>query len=354
MENISPELVEDQDEIIESSEPVAQPSIRESLASALEESKAKIEKPETNTVEVKTDKSQKTGRERDESGKFSKEQKAKSVSADKNIVEKTTFAMPKSFNQGLAAEWSKLPGPIQEQLAKREDDYHKELTKHDEERVFGREVRQLANPYLPVIAAEGGDIKVAFQQFLNTAYKLRTSTPQIKGQLLLQLAQEFGADLRGASQTQSQTNPQLQGLQQQVESLKKVIENEQALKKQQEDSAIQSQISSFAADPKNIHFEAVKAHMASLLKSGLAKDLQDAYDQAVYANPHTRSTLLAAQTGVVNEQRVANQKAKAEAARRAGSSIKGSPGIAATKNGRIIQPDLRSELKAQFAAFREG
>jgi len=146
----------------------------------------------------------------------------------------------------------------------------------------------------------------------------------------------------------------LKWLQQQVQSLQQTIQQQTELKKQQEDEAIQSQIKTFSADPKNIHFEAVKAEMAALLKSGIAKDLADAYDRAVYANPHTRSTLLQAQTQSAEEKQVADKKAKADAAKKAGSSIKGAPGMAALKNGQIVQKDLRSELRAQFAAHRDG
>jgi len=322
---------------------VAEPvSIRENLATALETVKAK-----------QAEETPKTGRERDEAGKFTKEPKEKkTVSRETPEVTLPEIKMPKSFPADKAKDFAALPRPIQELLAKREDDYHKELTKHDEERNFGRQVQALANPYLPLIKAEGGEIVKAFEQYLNTAYVLRTKSPQEKGQLILKLAQEYGADLRGASQTQPQAHPALQQMQQEIAALKGQIEQEKAFKKQQEDSAIKSQIDAFAANPKNVHFEAVKAHMAALLRGGAAKDLEDAYDQAVHANPHTRSTLL--QQTNVDEQRVAEKKAKAEAAKRAGSSLRGAPGIAATKNGRIVQPDLRSELKAQFAAFRDG
>jgi len=127
------------------------------------------------------------------------------------------------------------------------------------------------------------------------------------------------------------------------------MEQEAALKKQQEDNEIQGQIKTFAADPKNVHFETVKAHMAALLKGGIAKDLQDAYDQAVYANPQTRSSLLEAKTVSDNEKRVAEQKARAEAAKRAGSSLRGAPGIMASKDGKVNGLDLRSTIRAAIA-----
>lgn len=352
----SVEQVQDQDEVIENlgiAEAVEKPSepvsIRDSLASALEESKARTQET--------TEKPVKTGRERDEAGKFAKQEKEAPKTAQKTkavtqpeVANQPEIKMPKSFPATHAKDFAALSRPMQELLAKREDDYHKELTKHDEERNFGRQVQGLASPYLPLIKAEGGEVVKAFEQYLNTAYILRTKSPQEKGQLILKLAQEYGADLRGASQAQPQANPVLQQMQQEIAALKGQLQQETTFKKQQEESALKSQIDMFAADPKNIHFEAVKAHMAALLRGGMAKDLQDAYDQAVYANPQTRSTLL--EQINAPEQRVAEKKAKAEAAKRAGSSIRGAPGMGAVKNGRIVQPDLRTAISSAFAEHR--
>lgn len=345
------ETVNEQDEALEHLEQkaVAQPSLRESLADAVEQSKAKEDV-------VKETKS-KIERTRNEDGKFIKE--AKKVShetAVSEIKEPAPISMPKSFKPEMAKDFATLPRHIQEIVAKREEDFHKELTKHDEERVFGRQINQIVTPYMAQIRAEGADAPKAIAELLNTAHLLRTGTPQQKGELLWRTAQTFGADMRQGlqQQAQNQVNPQLQGLQQTVDGLKQQIERDAVFKKQQEDDALQSQINTFAADPKNVHFEAVKAHMATLLRGGVAKDLQDAYDQAVYANPQTRSTLLMAQNTEAEEKRVADKKAKAEAAKRAGSSIKGAPGIAALKNGKITQPDLRSEIRAAMSAYAEG
>jgi hypothetical protein len=342
-ENIAPEVEE-------RSEP---PSIRDSLASALEESKAK----QVEGGDVKIDKT------RDEAGKFIKEdkvvkfnktQKSSQNNVPRGAIEGELESVPQGLSAIVKSKWAQLPTEVRQEFVKREADFHKELTKHDEERIDGRFFRETTAPYLPVIKAEGGDIKTAFQNFLNTAYVLRTKSPQEKGQLLLKLAKEFGADLRGASQPQSNGDPRYNQLTHEVQTLKSTLNQQIAAQKQQEDKAIHSTIDAFAADPKNIHFETVKPHMAALLRGGMAKDMQDAYDQAVYANPQTRSTLLQQQNAESDEKRLAEKKAKAEQARRAGSSLRGAPGIAATKNGRIVQPDLRSELKAQFAAYREA
>jgi len=267
-------------------------------------------------------------------------------------VKEELIPAPQAYSGPVKAKWAELPKDIQQELSKREADFHKELTKHDEERNFGRQIERVVTPYMAQIRAEGATAPQAIESLLNMAHLLRVGTPQQKSDLLLRTAQQWGVDLRQAlqvQQTQPQLPPQFQNALGEIQGLKAKLEQQEALKKQQEDAEIQSQIKTFSADPKNVHFEAVKAHMASLLSSGLAKDLQDAYDQAVYANPHTRSSLLEAAKATQDEQRVANTKAKAEAAKKAGSSLKGAPGMAATKNGKINGLDLRSTIKAAFA-----
>ena len=337
------EEIEEKEVVTEAPVEAEKLSIRDELTNAIEstkEPKETLEKPDKE-AKVKAEKP------RAEDGKFTK-----GVSQETKVEVLPEIKMPKSFPADKAKDFAALPRPIQELLAKREDDTHKELTKHDEERVFARQIREMATPYLPVIRAEGGDIQKAFSSFLNTAYTLRTASPQAKGQLLLQLANEFGADLRGASQAQPQVNPALQSIQQELAALKGQMQRDVELKKQQEDEALQSQIDAFSSDPEHIHFETVRADMAALLKGGVAKDLKDAYDRAVYANPQTRSTLLQQQVLSAEEQRVADKKAKAEAAKKAGSSIKGAPGMGAVKNGKIIQPDLRLAIRTAMAEHR--
>lgn len=259
---------------------------------------------------------------------------------------------PQSYSSFVKAKWAELPKEIQQELSKRENDYHKELTKHDEERNFGRQMKDVVTPYVAQIRAEGAEPAQAVASLLNMAHVLRVGSPQQKSDLLIRTAQTFGVDLRQALQVQQmqpQLPPQVQQAMQEVQSLKLQLQQQEASKKQQEDNEIQGQIKAFAADSKNIHFDAVKPHMAALLKSGVAKDLQDAYDQAVYANPQTRSSLLEAKQAESNEKRVAEQKARAEAAKRAGSSLRGAPGIMASKDGKVNGLDLRQTIRAAIA-----
>lgn len=316
----------------------AVPSIREGLTAALEESKTKkaIEGEKTpNAPKEKLIKAE-TG-------------KKQSVSNEVKVIDEVKA--PSSFTGAVKTKWAQLPPDIQQELIKRDQDFHKKLTGQDEHRDFGKKVNEIITPYMATIRAEGADAPQAIASLLNMAHVLRAGTPQQKSDLLLRTAQHYGVDLRQATQqAQNPVHPALQQIMQEQHNLKAQLEHERALKKQQEDAGIQEQIKTFAAEPGREHFEIVKAHMASLLQSGLARDLPDAYDQAVYANPQTRSTLLQSQDV---EKRLANEKkAKAEAAKKAGSSVKGGPGPSALKNGNINQPDLRKALLSAWAEHR--
>lgn len=341
------EVVAPEIEIGQSEEPV---SLRDQIVAARDKA---VEPKEDAPIEEKKLKA------RAEDGKFTKEPKIKTVKSTEQQIEPvkdltTKIDAPQSYSATVKAKWKELPSDIQQELAKREQDVHKELTKHDEERVFGRQIRSVVAPYEAMIRAEGGTPDKAVAELLNTAYLLRTVSPQQKGQLIWQVARQFGADMSNTQQTQAAVDPRLQQMQQELQQMKGTIQQQQTLKEQQEQANITGEINVFAAKPENVHFEAVKAHMAALLQNGLAKDLQDAYDQAVYARPDIRSTLLEKQSADLAAKRIAETKAKAEAAKRAGSSVKGSPGMVASKNGAIVHSNLRDELTANLRAHLDG
>jgi hypothetical protein len=269
------------DDLIET----AEPSLRDQLESAVKEVSEKPETAEAKAEPAKSDKS------RDDSGKFAKkDEKAPATTSNAvaaNEPVKSVITPPNTWTAAAKAKWADLPAEIQAEVAKRESEVEKGFTKLDEERSVGKTFKEVISPYLPMIQAEGGTPITAIQSLLNTAYQLRQGTPQTKGMLLLQLAQQYGADL-SVSQNQPQVDPRLQAIQQELAQLKNARQQELSAKEQQEQGALRTQIDTFAADPKNVHFETVKADMAALLQGGGAKDLQEAYDKAVWAHPDIR------------------------------------------------------------------
>jgi hypothetical protein len=96
----------------------------------------------------------------------------------------------------------------------------------------------------------------------------------------------------------------------------------QAQAEQQQNQQLESTISQFAADPKRPFFNDVRFHMGQLIQAGAAKSLEEAYEQATWANPAIRAHLLETQREATEKANAA-QVQKAKLATRA--SVNGSP-----------------------------
>jgi hypothetical protein len=80
--------------------------------------------------------------------------------------------------------------------------------------------------------------------------------------------------------------------------------------------------------------------MAGLMQSGAAKDLQEAYDRACWADPTVRAALILAD----NTRRAAEQAKN----RNALAAVSGAPGAVASVAG-VDPANLRQLLETQFA-----
>ena len=260
---------------------------------------------------------------------------------------------PISLKGEEKAKWSELPKWAQETIIRRESEAEKKITAMDEERHFGKKIKEVVTPYTPLFAMSNTTPEQGIREMLNYAQILQTGTPQSKGLLLHQLAQRWGADMRFTPEAATQPQNQLSVLQQELQRTKEELARlPQTLKQQQSEAEIKTIIENFANDPKNIHYEKVKPAMAALLQGGIAQDMQDAYDKACFADPDIRSSILADQQKASEEKRKSELKAKADAARKAASSVTGSPGIKMSPNSNP-KASLREELVANYRRATE-
>lgn len=267
-------------------------------------------------------------------------------------TQKPTLA-PHMWSAAAQAEFANASPVIKAEIARREADIHKEFTKQDGERQLGRQFRQIAEPYAAMIQAEGGNPVNAFKGYLETTRILRQGDPATKVQLVKQLCQQFGVNLEAVTNPDApKIDPMVQNLHNELQQLKAERQQLAYQAQNQEQSKLQSQIEAFGADPANVHFEAVKPAMAALLSGGQAATLQEAYDQALWVRPDIRSGLLDQQIAAREAKRVADAKAKADAARRASGSVIGSPGLGASIDPQAGKRTLREELEANMASSR--
>lgn len=276
-----------------------------------------------------------------------KEEPAKEVSEPVVEVETTKLDAPVALSGAIKAKWNELPADVQAEWKKREDDIHRMMTAKEGELNLGRSIKEIATPYEAIIRSEGGTVEGAFKDLMNTAYVLRTGSPQQKANLILQTAQQYGVDLRSYIGGQQQANP-LSAIQQELQQLREQANPariKSQLQEEMESVRVSGEIQAFAANPQNVHFEAVKSTMGSLISSGRAKDLQSAYDMAIWSDPSIRSELLKAQTA----QETAKKKAEMEAKKKASASVSGSPGLA-SPNSSAPQKSIEDELRDQMRA----
>lgn len=337
--------------------PTEEQSLREGLEAAFE---AHAEQ-ETGTgsaaatavTETKTEPQQKPAHEvRDEAGKFVAKPAVAGAAAPPAAG--ATRKPPEFWPQARKDKFNSLAPDVQEMMLDRESEVEKGFTKMDEDRNFGKTLKEVITPYMATIQAEGGTPQGAVKDLLNTAYVLRTGSPQQKAAIVQQVIKQYGINpqLLGISQTQEQASG-AQGQQQHAaiphvnpEEIKRSIMNE--LQTQQMNDRISQELKAFTEDTKNVHFSnsAVKDYMSSLLGAGKANNFQDAYDQAVWLVPEIRSALIAAQTQPQQAQRTQEIAAK----KKAGSSVSGSPGIVVPNSGNPNR-SLREELEANMAAL---
>ena len=279
-----------------------------------------------------------------------------------NPVQVAPIKAPEGWKTELKVKFGELPPDVQAEVARREADFHKALTKQDEERLLGRKVNEMATPYLPTIRAEGATVEKAFQDYLQTAHVLRSGNDMQKAQSVAAVIRQFNVNpnallsiLQGGNvQTgqpvqQAQFNPAIESLQQRIDRMEQERQAEIQQRQLQEEHSLNSQIEEFSSKPGHEHFDHVKVRMGVLLENGLANDLEDAYQQAVYADPEIRSGLLAAQTAAASGQRLTELNAKTERARSAAVSVVGGPGSSRPLNGTgsvgSIEDDLRAAMR---------
>jgi len=273
---------------------------------------------------------------------------------------------PSTWTPEAKAAYQALPPVVRREIKKREADFQRGINQYKELAQHGDVMQRAIQPYMPMIQSEGGDPVKSVSQLLNTAYRLRTGSPAERGQMVMAIAQQFGADLspwmQGQPQGEQSTIDQRaiqayvqQLVAQQTAPLQQYQQSMLTAKQQQEQAAAaqtQQQIEQFRTavnaqgQPEHVYFDNVRPLMASLIESGSANTLDDAYAMACRAHPEVAKAVAAEQQQRAEAQRLAEAKKKAEGARRAATAnVTGQGGVGVADTSKS---SLRDELTAQF------
>ena len=254
---------------------------------------------------------------------------------------------PQSWKPDAKNSWATLPPNVKAEITRRENDFHKMLTTNEGELRLGKEMKDVIEPYMPSIRQSGVEPKTLINDLLGTVNVLKNGSEDQKIQVIRNIIEGYGVDINKVMSFQE--NP-MALIQRELESIRQQANPQviiQQLQDKHEYDNIQSEVRAFAANPANTHYEPVKAAMAPLLASGQAKDMQEAYDMACWANPTIRSTLMNATK--VDES--AKRKAEIASKKNAAASVTGSPS-AISGNSTPPERSLRDELRANLASVQ--
>ena len=312
------------------------------LRSSLESAFAEAAEPETVEAPIEE------GRSRDDSGRFAaKEAPAEvpeplpdTLPAVAEVPEVPAKRAPSSWKKETQAEWDKLPGHVQDDVLRRESDFHKGIEGYKQSAQRAQAYDNAIAPYQQTLQNLGVSPEAAIGELFKADHLLRNSAPHEKAAYFAQLARDYGVSLENI-QNPPQVDPAYQQVLNELNTLKRNEFQREQQRTQAETATLNSTIAKFSEGKE--HFDVVREDMAALLQAGRAPDLEAAYDMAIWARPDLRSGLLQQQTRAVEEKaRAAMQQRKAQSA---AVSVRGSSPVSGTASH---PTDIRAALVAAF------
>lgn len=295
-------------EVVEDAPKSMDDTIRETLRSLTEKCEGLTDESEP----------EKPAKVRDEAGKFASDKPVIAESKETPVDvpkpdQEPEYTAPNTWKKGAAEKLRSADPEIRAEVERREADFHKGIEGYRQKAQFADVLQAAIQPHMNTLQSLNVAPDVAVRELLQADAKLRYSPPEQKQQYFAELARAYGVDL-GQVANLPQPDPNVSAMQNRVQQLEGWIQQQSLMGQQQEQAKLNSEISSFSADPSHSHFETVRGHMAALLQAGQAKDLNDAYEQAVWANPQTRSSLIAQQQADAKAQAVKAAQAAKQAA----------------------------------------
>lgn len=232
---------------------------------------------------------------------------------------------------GLAkVKWDRLPADVQREIAQHE-------ATRAQTTADLAPVRELIDVNREFLINQAGSLPAAFTQLMQFARMSVDNPLQLAEHILRSRGIDPRAAFAGQPQGTAAQQPQdiqslvAQLVQQAVQPIVAQSEQQRQYQEQVETQQLTHSISQFGADPKHPFFNDVKVHMGQLISAGAAKTLDEAYEQATWANPAIRAHLLEEQRGAAEAAKAAEVQ-KARAAQR--TSVTGSPLPGAGLNGK--------------------
>jgi hypothetical protein len=265
-----------------------------------------------------------------------------------------TTAPPPAWSAAAKADFQSLPDHIRKEVLKREADMERGRAQWQSGAERLNRLDAILGPRADMIRMRGMDEAGAVQA-LFAAQDLLERDP-LGG--LRHLARTYGVDPRALAMAGAPQQPQIPSgaqplapitaLARDVETLKGALAQQRQRAEAAHRAGVMDQVQAFAADPAHLYFENVRGRMFALMRAGQAKTLDEAYQQATWADPDVRSQLLRQAEAGRRTQASDAARAKAAQARHASGSITGSPSPGSVPGRGGPAPTLRDELMSAW------
>jgi hypothetical protein len=273
---------------------------------------------------------------------------------------------PQSWKASVREKWATLPAEVQGEILRREKEIATGMQESSEHRKTAEEFRKLVGPYEGLMRAHGVEPLKLISTYLNTEAALRTAQPEHRAEIFSRLVGSYGvppealvtslvrsgvttiekldeALSAGVGQPRPSAPPDYRDPR--VDQLIAMAQHRQQAQSQRESHEVQFELSAFGEAHE--FFEQVRGRMAALMGGGVARTLEEAYNEACWADPDVRATVQQREKAKAAE----NAQASTQRARAATASVKSQPA------GSVASPQpktLREQLEVAASAVSGG
>lgn len=253
---------------------------------------------------------------------------------------------PASWKKDYHEAWTTADPKLKEYAWKREEEMKAGVQPLLSKAQFADQMQQAIEPYMQNIRGLGIEAPQAVKALMEADNVLRHGSPQQKQAYFAQLAHQYGINM-GEVQIQP-TDPNFYAIQNELAQVRGEVLNWKQQQEAAQNQALLNEISEFQT--KAEYFEEARPTMIQLLNSGVAKDLDDAYQKAIRLDNDLFTKHQQASQGQADAAKREASNRAAKAARAAAVSVKSStPGAATSTKAQ----DRRSLLLEQFDNLNE-
>ena len=253
---------------------------------------------------------------------------------------------PASWKKDYHEAWTTADPKLKEYAWKREEEMRAGVQPLLSKAQYADQMQQAIEPYMNNIRGLGIEAPQAVKALMEADNVLRHGSPQQKQAYFAQLAQQYGINM-GDVQVQP-TDPNFYAIQNELAQVRGEVLNWKQQQENAQNQALLQEIDQFQA--KAEYFEEARPTMIQLLNSGVAQDLDDAYQKAIRLDNDLFMKHQQASQGAADAAKREASNRAAKAARAAAVSVKSStPGAATSTKAQ----DRRSLLMEQFDNLNE-